>query len=364
MLTDEKKLLILAGCAVGFVGLVIFGLHDNRRILSLQSPAANTVASPTVALAPVSSSVSGSAGAGQVLGASTGTSPSSVYVNPFRSAVSTALVSSPVQNSGDNLLAPVVEATSRARPVLYVRGFVYPIAELGNCSSGADCFQYCQSSANLAVCANFSQRHGYMPNGPVPRVLAAIDPGSQPYLINSSADDSFPGLGTNSIPGLCNNTSDCLQKCQSQTSPSNACLNLEQNLGFIDPNLRQLAQNSQVPSTTGTPGVNNGSQPQITGDQLQQQQQAASANYNICLKGAAGGSTSPLPITDIQNNATTASTQQCQAQYQQVIQAIPLPTAQQSKQNALDGINSLQQCFAGLKDFAAGYSQCLAQSAQ
>ena len=44
----------------------------------------------------------------------------------------------------------------------FPRGFVYPIAELGNCDNQASCFTFCEQQQNLELCAMLSYRQGTM----------------------------------------------------------------------------------------------------------------------------------------------------------------------------------------------------------
>ena len=44
----------------------------------------------------------------------------------------------------------------------FPRGFVYPIAQLGNCMDQKSCFEFCEDSNNLEICALVSFRNGSM----------------------------------------------------------------------------------------------------------------------------------------------------------------------------------------------------------
>lgn len=54
----------------------------------------------------------------------------------------------------------------------FPRGYVYPIAELGNCDSKQSCFEYCERPGNLDFCAMVSFRNGVMNSDQLKKTLA------------------------------------------------------------------------------------------------------------------------------------------------------------------------------------------------
>jgi hypothetical protein len=54
----------------------------------------------------------------------------------------------------------------------FPRGFVYPIAELGNCDSKTSCYEFCEQQENLEFCAIVSYRNGTMNSSQLKKTLA------------------------------------------------------------------------------------------------------------------------------------------------------------------------------------------------
>jgi hypothetical protein len=91
---------------------------------------------------------------------------------------------------------------------MYVRGYVYPIAELNNCSSKQACFDFCEQLANMPVCAMFAQRQGMMK----PEMVAV----TQRLAVGLMSNSSFAG---------CNTANACVRLCD-QASNAGACADL------------------------------------------------------------------------------------------------------------------------------------------
>lgn len=81
----------------------------------------------------------------------------------------------------------------------FPRGFVYPIAQLGNCMDQKSCFEFCEDSINLEICALVSFRNGTMTADQLKKTLAFSSYLQAGYF--SSCDD------LNSCAELCNQKS-------------------------------------------------------------------------------------------------------------------------------------------------------------
>jgi hypothetical protein len=92
------------------------------------------------------------------------------------------------------LLQPLATASSSpsagGRMAILPRGFVYPVAALGNCADKQDCFTYCQKTVNMPACTRFGEDNGLLPqlsHAPVvQRYAQAILAGAAPGNCNSA----------------------------------------------------------------------------------------------------------------------------------------------------------------------------------
>lgn len=143
---------------------------------------------------------------GAVLGISENTQLNvlkNIYVNPFASVADTSQLSSKYigkrSNSGDVILMSAMRPEPTAPIQSYVRGYVYPIVELDNCTSGQDCYEYCEQLGNVPVCAMFSERQGYM--------KMEMIPVAQKMAVGFLSNKSF---------AECNTANSCVALCEQQ----------------------------------------------------------------------------------------------------------------------------------------------------
>lgn len=110
----------------------------------------------------------------------------------------TQKVSRQLSNSSSNTISGASVLGQNTTIPFFPRGYVYPIAQLGNCTNQRDCFEFCELSENLDICAMVSYRNGYMSEQQLTKTLAFSSYLRSGYL--ASCDD----LGS------------CIQVCDSQ----------------------------------------------------------------------------------------------------------------------------------------------------
>lgn len=298
-------------------------------------------------------------------------------------------------NSFNRILEP--QRTVAATGTLYIRGYVYPIAELGNCSSKADCFEYCELMANIPTCANFSERHGIMKPGMaqatqalVSALLAGNRPGSCNSLtdcvaycdrqeayddcstyanklaLNSSVLGASTGVATAQIPrGLlsyCDTQASCAQYCESYRSSDCSSLPAKTDLtgSYITPEIQGLIGNSQQFSVSGkqsmmvSPRVKSVSD--IDTGLIEEQ-------LGICLGNAEatiipGVPTTSNPYPDSDTTVFNSQLNQCVKTANDQIPSVE-SVQEQSRTQTLENISSIQNCFSQIRDFALEYQRCL-----
>ncbi len=88
----------------------------------------------------------------------------------------------------------VLEAFSVKVPV-FPRGYVYPIAQLGNCNNAQECFVYCEDPQNITVCATVASQQGYMSASGARKAI------------------EFAKLINNGYLANCNTMNECIKLC-------------------------------------------------------------------------------------------------------------------------------------------------------
>ncbi len=298
---------------------------------------------------------------------------------------------------------------------LYVRGFVYPIVELGNCSSKSNCFDYCEQMSNVPACADFSERHGIMPAGSAAatqKLVEALLAGNRPGPCNSlndcvtycdkpsSYDDCTAyvqkiGLNTavlgasdtvavipRGLLNYCNTAQSCATYCASVSNADCAGLPIEQQKApdpqsFVTPDIQKLidssqaykngnlgAANASLYGSTTNKGVNPRvkSVSSVDPDQIYNQLQNCLNNAQgsiVNIQPPAGTPPSPFG-PQVDTRAYEQQQNQCQQQAQD-----QSPTSAQAldggRAQALDGIKAIEDCLANVKDFARDFQACLTQ---
>lgn len=119
-------------------------------------------------------------------------------------------LSNQLGSSSTSLSGPKVLGATTAIP-FFPRGFVYPIAELGNCNSKAACFAYCEDAANTEICAMVSFRNGMMTADQLKQSLTLVSYIKSGYFAN------------------CNNINSCAKLCDLENAQQE-CTLLAQNM--------------------------------------------------------------------------------------------------------------------------------------
>ncbi len=202
-LKTQLSLILLAG--IGVVGLMGFFFQSVKDNFVLQVPqTAQTLASTNDDDSKDPATLATAENSGSVLGVAENPylNPlKNIYVNPFKNSSN----NSGPQNvrksvAGEQVLLGVMQPKPTAPIQSYIRGYVYPMAELNNCSSENGCFQYCENVSNMAVCAMFSERQGLMKSDMVPV--------AQRLAVAFLSDSYFAN---------CNTASSCVTLCDDES---------------------------------------------------------------------------------------------------------------------------------------------------
>lgn len=162
-LKTQLSLLLLAGIiTVGLAGFLVRSVSTN---FALRGP--DKQDQPAQNSAP---EIAATEQQGAVLGATETVAENpllGLYVNPFPGGAEgfDPSAQSRTVRSGDAILMSAMQPKPTAPIQSYIRGYVYPIAELDNCASETGCYAYCEQLANVPVCAMFAERQGYMKPG-------------------------------------------------------------------------------------------------------------------------------------------------------------------------------------------------------
>lgn len=203
-LKTQLSLILIAG--IGAAGLTGFFVQSIKTNFALKGNS-NTQEVVASAQSDSESQTGASSENGTVLGVSENAQLNplkAIYVNPFASVADNSVFSGKYlgnkASSGDVILMSAMQPEPTAPIQSYLRGYVYPIAELDNCVSGQDCFEYCEQLGNLPVCAMFSERQGYMKMDMIPV--------AQRMAIGFLSDKNFADCNTaNSCVALCDQES-------------------------------------------------------------------------------------------------------------------------------------------------------------
>ena len=91
----------------------------------------------------------------------------------------------------------------------------YPVAELGNCNSQAECEKYCDDSANMEQCLNFAEKNGLMDKDEI-----------------EEARKFMPFMKSGDTPGKCKNKKECEAYCDNDVN-LNECIEFAKKAGVI-----------------------------------------------------------------------------------------------------------------------------------
>lgn len=403
-LKTQLSLILLAGVgALGLVGFLMHSVHKDFALLKGPDPsniytADNTQNSPSVAAAQ-------DASAGAVLGASDNPQVNplqGIYVNPFSSlkGIDTSAVAISQSGQGEAVVLSALQPKPTAPIQIYLRGYVYPIVELSNCSSGQACYNFCEQLANLPLCGLFSQRQGFMK----PEMVAV----TQRLAVGLLSDSNFAGCGT---------AGRCVQLCD-QPSSSDTCAALANNyqlnsrvLGASDGitasgDVAAITPSNDISSAnpyanlnmnySGNPALSKyiasttGSGcPPLDMLCLSQSSQSSSnprvlnmsidpgngdgggnlidpvdtTNYNNCLANASSGVINQDPALLPPEAPANAAAQliDCGKNYGQTAVANAAANAEAKKQETLSDIGRFEACVSGSKNIAVDIQRCINQ---
>jgi len=332
-MTNERKtqlsLILLAGViTAGLLGWFFQSIHKD---FALYQDNPQQVAQALQA-APAEAAVSAApAEAGAVLGATDKVPASSanpqgvIYVNPFAGTGVSSRATPTVQSSqADAIILSSLAAAKPTAPIqMYVRGYVYPMAELNGCNSQQACFEYCEQLVNVPLCAMFSEKQGLMKAGS--RVLGASDSAAgsvwaaNPYA-NLSQNYSDPALNKYlaSIAGSGCAPLDmvCLSQAGIQATPRVLAAIIDEKSG-----------------------------------------ESSAQGYAECLDNASGGIADRDPVTILPEEVANAKEQinSCQQNFGQTVGE----DAASKKQASVSDILEFQDCVSKSKNLAVDLKECI-----
>lgn len=406
-LKTQLSLLLLAGIGtIGMTGYFVTSIHTKFALYSgrenkVEAQATEQVSTQQVAQA---TTVSSEQEVGKVLGASdnaTANPLKGIYVNPFSGGTKSAATTSVRKTAavGEAVVLSAMQPKPTAPIQSYIRGYVYPIAELNWCDSKQGCFQYCDEISNVPVCAMFSERQGMM----------------KPEMV-SVAQRLAVGLLSNNKFANCNTASSCVEVCD-KTEFASDCADL---VTSYELNSRVLGASdgtvgNSVASTQGNLPVNpyagmkqDYSNPALTNYLANNSSSGCAPLDMICINdsqkevsprvlnmsiedipgggGADGGGTtgggSPINTTidDCINsvsggiiyrnettilpseiNNATYGVKNCNQRYSESVQQNIESNSDAQKQESIGNIMSFQNCITGSRNIAADVTRCINQ---
>lgn len=125
-------------------------------------------------------------------------------------------------NTINSLAASVLNETETDE--IEIDGVTFPVADLGNCASEAECKTYCEAPANMEACLNFAEEHELMTPAEIDEARKVL-----PYLL----------AGT--TPGQCRTREACEAYC-SEDSHFEECISFAEHAGFVSAEDAEIAR--------------------------------------------------------------------------------------------------------------------------
>jgi hypothetical protein len=356
-LKTQLSLVLLAAVAgTGLLGMMIHSVHKDFTLYHKVDAEQIADASGVVPNAAPAET-------GAVLGATDlAANPlQGIYVNPFAAAVGKDPAAVPTVAVNQAGSANVNSSSQPTAPIqMYGRGYVYPIVELNNCTSGQACFNYCDQAANVPLCAVFAQRQGFMNPTMVVAVMKLFPSAGQLTSRVLGASDSASSFNDVSLANpyakLNQNFSNPALNNYLAANASSGCAPLDMIClsklsSPADP--RVLARSIEQIDSGNGPELSEGDGTSV------EDAPTTVANANNCVTNASGGIANIDPVLILPEDAAAAqeNISNCQQNAGQTI----ADGAETKKQESISDILEFQDCVANSKNLAVDIKKCINQ---